>query len=247
MAWIALDIGTSQWKAAVFAKDGHMLSIVRSPIPLTADAKGYRVVRPDTVLPAVLELLKALPLAHKRAARGIAVSGMAEGGLLLNKKSLQPETDLLPWFDNRAAETAAQLEQWGLFSKQFTVTGLPFSPKYSLFKILALLEETGLRANDVLWAGVPEYIAYLLTGSLASEPTLAARTYAFDIRKGQMDAQLLEDLGLSPQIFPPLVSSRGEDGHFEPFGCPGNKPAIWLICCNLWARSSMRSGWVWHL
>lgn len=234
MTWIALDIGSSQWKAAVFGEDGNALGIVHQPIPLAQDQQGHRVVRPDDIMPVLIDLLSALPMEGKKAALGIAISGMAEGGLLLNAKTLQAETDLLPWFDNRGASTAAHLEKQGVFRNHFEVTGLPFSPKYSLFKILASLDEKGLNPEGVLWLGAPEYVAYLLTGSLGSEPSLAARSYVFDIEKGQLDARLLSKLGLPVKLFPDLVQSGSSMGQLHTWLAQetGLQPGLPVSICG---------------
>lgn len=216
MAWIALDIGSSQWKAGLFSDTGQELSVARCPIPLTPDQQGRRVVPVAQVMPTLQKLMALLPGDGKLAARGIAISGMAEGGVLLQRQNNAPISDLLPWFDQRGTKPYQRVMKEGLIAPRFLKTGLPSNPKYSLFKIMALLDESGLSAAQTRWLGVPEYIAHVLTGELASEATLAARSYAFDIHTRRWDAQLLSQLGLDARMFAGIVQAGQIMGTLKP-------------------------------
>lgn len=202
--WIALDIGSSQWKAGAFTADGREQAVARIPIPLSRERSGYQTVRADAVFPALCGLLNALPESARRSACGLAVTGMAEGGLLLHAGSHRPASALLPWFDSRATGLFERLRGEGRLTGRFPVTGLPDSPKYNVYKLLALLQETGLSPHGALFLGAPEFAAFLLTASLATEATLAARTHAFDIVSLAWDEGFLRSLGLPASVFPPV-------------------------------------------
>lgn len=205
MAWLALDIGSSQWKAGVLSPVGKLEHVCRLPIPLDKDARSRPVVQADAVLPTLKRLLGPIPPPVRQGLRGIAVCGMAEGGLLLDAHSLQATSPLIPWFDLRGQHIHEHLASLGRLQGRFQASGLPSSPKYSLFKILSLLEESGRDSSQVRWLGVPEYIAFLLSGVMASEASLAARSYAFDILLGKWDLPFMASLGLDARLFAPVL------------------------------------------
>lgn len=212
MAWLALDIGSTHWKAGVYDDDGGEALVSRFPIPLCQDAAGNRAVPADTVRQSLARLVRGVPEASRRTIRGVGVTGMAEGGLLLDRESLKPRSGLLPWFDRRAEGVFRRLENDVRFAGRYAVTGLPKAQKYSIYKILALLEETGLPQGRALWLGAVDYAAFLLTGRPATDPTLAARTYAYDIIEKRWDTAFIESLGLDPGMFPAVLQGGSPAG-----------------------------------
>lgn len=229
MAWLTLDIGSTHWKAGVYTHNGGETLVRRMPIPLHPDAAGHRVVHPDAMRQSLCHLIKDVPATLRQEVEGIGITGMAEGGLLLNRKSLKPKSALLPWFDSRAEKVFSRLEYDSRISGRYAMTGLPRAQKYSIFKILALLEETGLSADKVLWLGAVEYAAFLLTGARATDPTLAARTYAYNILDNRWDNAFLNSLGLDNGLFPPVLKSGSPAGFLtdavaEESGLPRGLP-----------------------
>ncbi|TDD01170.1 hypothetical protein E1292_26535, partial [Nonomuraea deserti] len=65
--------------------------------------------------------------------------------------------------------------------------------------------EPGVPAAMRWWASVPDAVAYALTGVLRTHETLAARTLAYDVVRGDYDDDLLALAGLRPEQLPPTV------------------------------------------
>ncbi len=212
MAWLALDIGSTHWKAGVYDEGGREANVSRVPIPLRQDGAGNRTVPAETVRRSLARLIRGIPEALRQAVRGVGVTGMAEGGLLLDREGLKPRSDLLPWFDRRAEGIFRRLENDARFAGRNAATGLPGAQKYSIYKVLALLEETGLPPDRALWLGAVDYTAFLLTGRPATDPTLAARTYAYDIVKKEWDTAFIESLGLDPGVLPAVLPGGSPEG-----------------------------------
>lgn len=212
MAWLAFDIGSSQWKAGLFDKKGQEIAIALSPIPLTIDSRGNRVVKAGHIIETLGLLMSQFSGQQLSNVDGIAGAGMAEGGLILNRSTKRPISDLLPWFDTRGKAVHEYLTATPYFNTRNTITGLPESPKYSVYKLLALMRELNIQQEDSLWCGAPEYIACLLTGTPVTDPSLAARTDVFDIEKASWDTVALKELGLSASIFPPVLPSGSISG-----------------------------------
>ena len=67
--------------------------------------------------------------------------------------------------------------------------------------------------SHAVWLSVAGYIAYRLTGVLAFDYSLAARTYAFDIRTRTWDKEWLGHLKLPLDLFPEAFPSGHAIGH----------------------------------
>jgi xylulokinase len=108
----------------------------------------------------------------------IGITSMAETGLLVNLEDGSPYTPFIPWFDMRAMEQArfieANIDQLEVFSK----TGLRASYKHGLPKLLWLLHKKGKLPCNAKWLSAADYIAFKLIGAVATDYTLAARTFA---------------------------------------------------------------------
>jgi len=203
MAILAIDVGTTHCKAGLFAEDGAALRIATRPTPR---AEGNTVIPPEplwaAVAAATAEALEGGP-----AVAAVGVAGMAETGLLFGRRDGRPRTPLLPWFDQAAAPFAARLAEQGPPAERFAAAGIYASFKVSLAKILQARAADPAAVDGAVWLGAPEFVAHRLCGALGTDPSLAGRTYAFDLRAGAWDAPWLDRLGLSVDLFPPVLPS----------------------------------------
>lgn len=207
MSVLAFDVGTTHWKAGIMDELGRSLAVQRIPAPASRDDTGGCVYLPTDMKSSFFSLIKALPPDLLADVSQIALAGMAEAGLIIDRFNGESLSTILPWFDMRSLPLFEAKQFDPLFKDRYAVTGLPNSCKYSIYKLLALLEKTGAPPERLLWLGVVEYAAWLLTAKAATEPTLAARTYAYDLAAGGWDIPFLEALGLPRTIFPAIMPS----------------------------------------
>lgn len=106
----------------------------------------------------------------------VGVAGLAESGApLLAGRPIAP---IIAWHDGRGEETVASLER--RFGPDLPRrTGRRLRTVSSVAKLGWLLDR-GVPVPD-RWLGVPELALFLLTGTEATEHSLAARTGAFDV------------------------------------------------------------------
>lgn len=196
-AVLALDLGTTNWKAGLY-REGQEPLIRSMPVRTVQDQTDASVYDPQALWEAVKELVYGFPAEALAQVKYVGLTSMAEAGLLVdeNGKALSP---ILPWNDLRGTRYLDAAED------RFNQTGLPKHSKYSLFKLLALREEIPL--SSARWMGVPEYVLWKLTGVHQTEPTLAARTYAYDIVNREWDLQCLRHHHLPETLFPPVMPS----------------------------------------
>jgi len=104
--------------------------------------------------------------------------------------------------------------------KLYSRTGIQFLPFNSLFQLYACLEnspEIARTARHLLF--MPNLLNYLLTGEKASEITIASTSQILSPFNRNWLPELLEEIGLSPEILPEL----------RPTGSILGQVANWLV------------------
>lgn len=100
----------------------------------------------------------------------------------------------------------------------FQQTGVQFMDINSLYQLYALRAKSpqllGL-ASKLLF--MPDLFNYLLTGSLASEPTIASTSQFYDPVRKHFAAEILQKLGIHPGILPELRPVGTELGPVLPY------------------------------
>jgi sugar (pentulose or hexulose) kinase len=137
----------------------------------------------------------------------VGVGGMAEAGLLVDRKTGSPRSEIIPWYDPRSTPQTDTIGSLEPVERGYRRSGLHLSFKYSLSKIMWLAERDPEVLRDAVWLSVPDYLVFRLTGAMATDPTLAARTYAFDLFAGRWDEDWIGRVGLDPALFPRLRPS----------------------------------------
>ncbi len=206
---LSLDLGSTSWKAALFHADGRLAALTRRPTP-TVPEDGCPCFDPRALPDALGALLRELPSLD--GVQAIALTGMAESGGFVDRQTGHPLTAIRPWYDRRSVPLFDRLKDTPLFAARPAATGLPLSFKYGIFKLLAMKEQLSLPLDQVCFLGVVEQAALLLTGAMATDETLAARTLAFDLIARRWDEPFLQALRLPRSIFPQVVASGAPVG-----------------------------------
>ncbi|PYI53524.1 FGGY-family carbohydrate kinase [Paenibacillus flagellatus] len=223
MALIGIDIGTTHCKAGLFREDGTPVRIASRPTETLRSPEGYAYYDPDrlwvTVASAISEAAaggEAVDGVAAGAVSAIGVASMAESGLLVDRESGEPRSLFLPWFDPCAAAFADVVEAADDPLSRFAKTGLRASFKQGLTKLLWLKQRRPDAFRGAVWLSAADYIAYRLTGVMATDYTLAARTFAFDIAKADWDRDWIRHFGLPPDLFPDAFRCGTKIGRVTP-------------------------------
>jgi xylulokinase len=208
---LAIDLGSTHFKAALFNLEGARLAFSSQPVRLHRHSGGFSYFDPQETYHIVLSLVEQLGKTASPTAC-VALTGMAETGLLIDRGTGEPLTPLLPWFDKLAVRQADFLRQTCDLKDRFLVTGLRPSFKCPLAKILWLKEQNAGLLDHAIWLGAPEYLAYRLSGYFGTDPSLATRTCAYDLTHLAWDVPWLEQLGIPVDIFAPVLPSGSPVG-----------------------------------
>ena len=222
---LSLDLGTTNWKAAVFSQAGELLALARIDTPVATE-DGFPCYDAHAVPDNLSRLLGQISEELLGEVRHIALTGMAEAGLILDRQTLAPLSSVWPWFDRRGLALFDRVGKQPPFAGREAVTGLPNSFKYGVYKFLTLLETGRYDVRRCLWMGFVAYAACLLTGETAEDVTIAARTYALNVHTRDWDDDFLQALSLTRENLPRLVAPGETVGVLkqEMFGIPAGTP-----------------------
>lgn len=205
---IGVDIGTTNLKVVAIRPDGTTLSVVRRGMRIDHPGPGaaeFDLGRLEVDLIALLgetvgRLASSDHVSADIAAIGICSIGESFVGL---DEAGRRVTPCPTWYDRRTTNLRAE---WGLSAHDwFDRTGMVDDDIYTVHR-LSHARRTGADWFDRArrWAMVADYATWCLTGSLMSNPSLAARSGLADRRTGAWDAELVRTTGLDPAGLPEL-------------------------------------------
>lgn len=206
---LGIDVGTTNWKVGAFTPSGKLLHFEKTPAVMKPYGEGDRFYDPDQLWGSIVALLrKVVEACGDNEIAAISVSSLAESVVPIDDRG-EPLFPIIPWFDTCASQEAAfVVEQLGA-ERLFQITGIDPNPIFSLNKILWVKNHyPDIYDQAVVWLQMADYIYYRLSGVRVTDPTLACRTLAYDIYDDAWSKEILDAVGVSPQIFPHV----GENG-----------------------------------
>lgn len=192
---LGIDIGTSRTKALLLDGTGSQVATAATATPFAAAPAGVEAAVED-LLAAVAEVLAQLGGSlHRVAAVGIA--GLAESGTPVGGTG-RPLAPVIAWHDRRGAEAVALLEECVDGDLSLRI-GQRLRTVSSVAKLGWLVAQgvTGMHR----WLGVPELCFHALTGAMATDFSLAARTGAYDVALKTPISEVPLALGLPADVF----------------------------------------------
>lgn len=211
---LGIDVGTTNCKAVVVEAGGGVVRDVATAVAPTP-SRGSELV--DAVSRLIAEVVSASP----RPPDCVGVASMAETGVPLDAAD-RPVGDLLAWnrgFPERQTAAEELVQALGSASL-FAATGVRPSAKVPLAGWGYLRRHDPQRWSVMRrWAGAADLIVLALTGSLATDHTLAGRTMAYRLPgpagspgcapstalAADFDRDLLAVVGLRPDQLPRVV------------------------------------------
>ena len=206
--YITIDLGTTNLKIILWNHKGKVEKKTIFPTPISSD----HTIDPLRIIYYIDDFLSNLKAKYKKDIEGIAVGGMGEAGLLIDKAG-NPLTPIFSWLNEKGKEEIKILENLGK-KKIFYITGLKVHHKYSLSKILWLQKrEKDIWVKAYKWINAIDFINFYLSKNLVTDYSLASRMLLFDINKKTWSEEILELCNISPEKLPdvkPTGSIIGE-------------------------------------
>lgn len=207
---IAHDLGTTGNKATLVSNDGKMIASQTVHYGADWGTDGRAEQNPhdwwDAVCRATRELL-ASTTTPGTSIDGVSFSGQMMGVVPLDVHG-EPVRPAIIWADTRSTkQTDALLERIPM-ADCYRITGHRLNPTYSLTKLMWLREnEPENFARTAVFCLAKDYVAYKLTGKLATDPSDASSTNAYNQGTGDWAWEIIDAAGLDHSLFPTIVPS----------------------------------------
>lgn len=212
MKLLGIDIGTTHIKTGLFNKNGMLVQLAIHKNQSYVDEQRHTYYHPDEMWKVVARSIKEVTRDQQEQIASIGITSMAESGLLLDPKTGEYHSHVIPWFDRRTESIAELVEQEIDPVEHFIKTGLRNNYKHGLAKILWLKQKNPEYLKNAKWVSASDFIAYKLTGKIGTDYTLAARTFAFRIDQKQWDIPWINHFGLNASLFPEAKPSGAKIG-----------------------------------
>lgn len=207
---IAHDVGTTGDKATLVDDEGRLVASCTAPYATDFGPGGQAEQDAEAWWGAVCSTTRQLldrtatPPARVDA---VSFSGQMMGAVLLDAAG-DPVRPATIWADTRSvAQTATLVERVGM-ERGYAITGHRLNPTYSLAKVMWVRDhEPEAFARTVAVVQAKDFVAHRLTGLLATDPSDASSTNAFDQRTSTWSEELLAAAGLDVSLFPEVVAS----------------------------------------
>jgi xylulokinase len=203
---LGVDAGTSRVRALVFTLDGEVVGRGEAVAPTHSSRPGRSEQTADGLWTACCTAITSAIADPDIAARvrGLSVASCGEAFVPLDEHG-EPTHSVIAWFDDRTVPVADEVARRLGADELFAVTGLTTDPTFSVMKLLWMRDHAAAAlARTRVVLPVAHYLTWRLSGEIAADLTLASRTLALDIHRRSWATDLVADLGLDPEILPPL-------------------------------------------
>jgi xylulokinase len=212
-AWntvLALDLGTSSCKGALYTSDGRRVALASEGYPVRNPQPGYSEQAPADYLQAVHRLIERL--ASGGDLHGIAFSTQTPTLVFLDGSG-NPLGPAIVWQDSRAGAESSELtaiphrEDW--FGMDLPIGATTTPPK-----LLWMTRHNKERWAATRWVVQPkDFVAFALTGHLATD-RWCAKGIAH-LHSGEMHPDWMALLGKHQSVCPAVRSTRAVIGKWN--------------------------------
>ena len=187
-----------------------MLETARRSYPLIVGSPGQVEADPDQVWRAFAGVVRTLARTARGAGRrvaGLACAISSEDVVFVDAAG-QPVGPAVMALDTRSAEASTRWASAVGSERISAITGLPVHPAHPLVRLLWLRGSDARRYRKVrqvlCWQG---FVAQRLGLPAVTDPSLAARTMAWDLHSGDWSTELLDSAGVTADAFPAVRPS----------------------------------------
>jgi rhamnulokinase len=127
-------------------------------------------------------------------------------------------TNPIHYRDSRTEKAIAELDRILPIERLFEKTGLakqPFNTIYQLYSEKLLRNSLYQLSDKLLYT--PDFLAYLLTGKMYNEYTIASTGGMINPFSGDYDNEILDKMGVSRSLFPPIIRPGEMVGRLSEF------------------------------
>jgi xylulokinase len=212
MNFMGIDVGTTSIKTAVF--DEELKPLYGATADYQLRTEGERVEFDAEAYWTLVrgEIDRACAATRVDA---LAIDTQCET-LILTDENGTPVCPAIVWLDNRATEEAELIDAHFGRKRVYEITGQPEItatwPACKLLWVKRHLPEVWGRVKRVFL--LEDWLLYKMTGRFVAEGTLQSSTIYFDIHRGAWWQEMLDFLGVTPQMLPAILPSATPVGEY---------------------------------
>lgn len=212
---LALDIGTSSVRAALYDTAGNVLprTMVKNERRLTATEDGGAEI---DALEALAQIEQAIDDVLKKSEKlkgditHVAASSFWHSLVGIDAKG-KPTTKVFGWADTRSRNYVAELRKKLNESEVHNRTGARFHSSFWTAKLLWLRKDfPKVFEKTNLWLSFSDFVALKFFGAAATSVSMASATGIFEIRLNDWDAQLLKFLKIKKTNLPEIAAEDAQ-------------------------------------
>lgn len=212
---LALDIGTSSVRAALYDMRGNVLpeTMVKNERTLTATEDGGAEIDADEAFDQVVAAVDdALKKSSKIKGEIEYVAGSSFWHSLVGIDSKgKPTTKVFGWADTRSREQVVVLRKKFNETEVHNRTGARFHSSFWPAKLLWLRKEfPDVFARTERWLSFSDFVALRFCGRRVTSISMASGTGLLDIGKCEWDGEMLRYLRIKPKNLPEKPETYSE-------------------------------------
>jgi xylulokinase len=206
MGLLGIDLGSSSVKGVIFDYGGR---------PLASASKSYETLRPapdaaeadaNRIWEAAAEVIRELA-GGREPVEALAVSSHGETTIPIDAHG-EPAGHAMMNSDNRAVREIRRLVKEVGERELYAITGVPAHPMFAMPKIMWLKKHRpDVYAKTVKFLSVGDFILSKLGAGFLTDPSMADRTFGFDIARRTWSEDILSAAGLKKEQFPEVTES----------------------------------------
>jgi len=229
--YLGIDLGTGSVKVLLLSEAGEVVSEASRPYSVDSRQPGWAETDPEqwwrATVSAVLEAVQG----HTAQVKAIGLSGQMHS-LVLCDTSGAPLRPAMLWADTRSSESLTPYQR--LNERSRARLGNPLVAGMTGPALLWVREHQPEIYRSARHALLPkDWLRLRLTGEVATDPSDASATLLYALEDQNWDFELLEALGLSPDLLPPIVPSSAVAGLLTPEAALElNLPANLPVACG---------------
>ena len=213
--FLALDIGTSSVRAAIYDSSANVLpaTLVRNARPSSDKLNAVSSIPVEQAFSQVIQVIDDVLRKFPKITGDISYLAISSfwHSLMGVDKNGAPTTELFTWSETRPAKyiriLRSELNEKAVRNR----TGCYFHSSYWIAKLLWLRRKRSKRFRKTdRWVSFSDYIAFKLFGDMKTSVSMASGTGIFNIRKNIWDSELLDYLQISEENLPLVIESDHE-------------------------------------
>ncbi|PIG92106.1 xylulokinase [Gloeocapsopsis sp. IPPAS B-1203] len=229
---IGIDLGTSGVGVVAVNLQGAIAVQATRSYRLLTPHPGWTEQNPDDWIAATFQALTEVVQQLKDyQIVGLGLSGQMHGMVPLDAGGNVLRPAIL-WNDQRTGKAVTTIETIVPRQELIQRTGNPAITGFQLPKIVWLRESEPQAFSQMHHVLLPkDYLGYVLTGEIATEPSDASGVGCLNLGDRTWDLDILTALDLNPQLFPQVITSTAVVGKLTPeiasmTGLPAGLPII---------------------